>query len=96
MAWIVVSPWKLGASKNYTSSGSSQQSTAFDDATMAIRISVTQDTYIDIGVNPTATSSSVLVKAADPPEIFKVGKGDLVAFIDNGTAGTVQITELSA
>lgn len=68
---------------------------AFGGQTKAVRITTLADVRVAFGTAPTATSSSPLIKATDPPEVVAVVPGDKVAAITNASATTtVSVTEL--
>lgn len=81
--------------QGFTSSGASQQSGALQSTTNIIRIAVNQDTYIEIGTSPTATSNSLMMPAGSV-EFLVVEPTYLVAFLQVTSAGRVSITELGA
>jgi len=79
--------------QNITTSGSSQQSSAFGDDTRIIRVATTQDTYIELGTNPTATTSSFLMPAGSI-EFLRVNPSSKIAVIQVTTAGRISIAEI--
>jgi hypothetical protein len=73
------------------STGTSSQTAAFGANIEYVRIITDADVHVEIGVNPTATTSNIYIPA-DDVEYFKVSEGEKLAAI--GTAN-VYITELS-
>ena len=69
-----------------TTEASSTQSTAnaLDQSghQLTVRIVVSEEGYVKIGANPTATTSSTRL-VANVPEFFAVAPGDKVAIIDS-------------
>ena len=66
------------------SSSTSAQSAAIADNIFYVRIAVDAISYLEFGVNPTATTSS-LYMAAGASEIFKVAPGEKIAVITAST-----------
>jgi hypothetical protein len=83
-----------GTSYGYTTTGSSQQSSAMSATVSIVRVAVNQDTYIALGSDPTATANSAMMPAGSV-EFFAVTEGDKVAFLEVTAAGRVTVTELS-
>lgn len=78
--------------QNITTSGSSQQSAAVDN--YVARIAVTQDTYVSVGSDPTATTSSMLIPAGGV-EFFATTPGvTKIAVLQVSEAGIASITSL--
>ena len=92
--------YRIISSENISSGASSTQSGSAPFGTKAVRIATSASVNVAIGANPTATSASSLIQAADS-QIFIVTPastvggtdGDKVASI--GTA-TVNVTWLGA
>lgn len=85
---------QLGTIQNFTMSGTSQASSAFDDQTYQIRIATgAQPAYFEIGASPTATSSSALL-GANVVDYVTVAPGQKIAVLQAGTAGVFSVTEL--
>jgi hypothetical protein len=73
-----------GTTHKVTSSGSSAaSSTAFDDATIFVRVVASAAGHIVFASSPTATNSDIYLPAGQI-EVFKVAPGDKVAFIGSG------------
>ena len=68
-------------SEDFTTSGSSAQSTAFDSQTRFIRVISDVNVRISIGGNPTALATDIAIRA-DSPEYFGVSAGSKIAFIE--------------
>lgn len=93
MAWSPISIWRPipGTGQNVTFSGTSAQSTAFTDTQQAVQISATANCHVAVGVNPTATTKDMLIKASDPPYIMRVQVGEVLAVIQDTAGGTLNI-----
>lgn len=99
MGWTVVSPWKpvAGAGQNVTISATSTQSTAMPGTVNAVQLSAKGgNCHVEIGQDPTAEPTSMLVKSTDGPLVVKVAIGDKIAVIQDGTdTGTLNIAPLT-
>jgi len=84
-----------GTIQNITTSGSSQASSAVGAGTSIIRIAVNADTYVAIGANPTATTSSMLMPAGDVEFLAVTGGVTKVAVLQVSAAGVASIVELA-
>lgn len=73
------------------SSGTSSQTAAFGSNIEYVRVITDADVHVELGVNPTATTSTIYIPA-DDVEYFKVSEGEKLAAI--GTAN-VYVTELT-
>ena len=73
------------------SSGTSSQTAAFGSNIEYVRVITDADIHVELGVNPTATTSTIYIPA-DDVEYFKVSEGEKLAAI--GTAN-VYVTELT-
>ena len=82
-----------GASQKITTVGSSVQSTAVGSATTIVRLYATQNTYVEIGSNPTATTASSMYLPLGFVEYFGVTPGHKIACIQDTDSGTLFITE---
>lgn len=81
---------KTGASVN-------TNSTPFGPATLAIRVNASNNVFVEVGINPTASpTTSTLVSAGAPFEIIRVSPGESLAAIAQATsAGFINIVELT-
>lgn len=86
--------YRPGTSQGITTNGTSQQSSALSADASIARVAVNQDTYIEIGSNPTATANSLMMPAG-AIEFFAVNAADKVAVLQVSEAGRVSITELT-
>lgn len=82
---------KPKSTQKVNSAGTSTQSAAIYDNIFYVRIAADADCHIEIGVNPTATTSSIFLASKDY-EYFKISPGEKVAVI--GTVN-IYITELT-
>jgi hypothetical protein len=82
---------KPKSTQKVNSAGTSTQSAAISDNIFYVRVAADADCHIEIGVNPTATTSSIFLASKDY-EYFKISPGEKIAVI-----GTVNlyITELT-
>lgn len=69
------------ASSNVTSSGTSAQSSAFNDVTKIIRVTTDTTVRVTFGADPTATATDIRIKA-DTVSFFGVVPGQKIAVID--------------
>lgn len=83
-----------GPSVGYTTSGGSQQSAAFSANVSIVRVAVNQDTYVAVGLNPTANANSLMMPAGSV-EFFAVVESEQVAFLQVSQAGRISVTELA-
>jgi len=83
---------KPKSTEKVTSSGTSVQSAAISDNIFYIRVAADADCHLEIGVNPTATTSSIYLPA-DDYEYFKISPGEKVAVIGNVNIYITQLTE---
>ena len=84
-----------GTTQNLTSTGTSQQSSTVSSVASIIRIACQQDTYIEIGANPVASATSMVILGGGA-EFLAVQPGvTKVAVKQISTAGLVCITELT-
>jgi hypothetical protein len=86
---------KMGASQVITTSGTSQQSTAFGALTTIIRIanSSTAHCHYSVGTNPTASLTTSPALPINSIEYIAVSGGDKIAVI-SGTATTFCVTQI--
>lgn len=85
----------IGTTQNITTSGSSQQSTAVGASTTVVRIAVNADTYIAVGSNPTATTSSMMIPSGGTEFIAVNESTDKIAVLQVSASGIASITELA-
>jgi hypothetical protein len=83
---------KPKSTEKVTSSGTSVQSAAISDNIFYIRVAADADCHLEIGVSPTATTSSIYLPA-DDYEYFKISPGEKVAVIGNVNIYITQLTE---
>ena len=83
-----------GTSYGYTTSGSSQQSSAMSSTSSIVRVAVNQDTYVAVGDDPTATANSLMMPTGSV-EFFAAAAGQKIAFIQVSTPGRITVTELA-
>lgn len=81
-----------GTNQNITSTGSSQQSNAFGDDVSLVRIYCETDTYLAMGSNPTASTSSMIIPGGGV-EYLCVNPAEKVAILQVSSAGKVTITQ---
>lgn len=97
MGWDPTSPGRPipGTGQNIAiGDASTQNATAFGASTQMIRVSAGGDCHVEIGPDPTATASSMLVKATDLPQVLRIGNGEKIAVIQDGSAdGNLNVVE---
>lgn len=82
-----------GTSQKMSVNNTSAQSSALPDGTTIVRLVASEDCYIQIGTNPTATTTTSLFLAADLPEYFGVNGNTIkIAAIRDSADGTLYIT----
>ena len=75
-----------------TSSGSSAQSSAFNENIEYVRVIPDADCHIEFGVAPTATNAKIFL-ASKSEEFFKVSEGEKVAVIGSANLYVTELTE---
>ena len=83
---------KPKTTEKITSSGTSVQSTAISDNIFYVRIAADAACHLEIGVNPTATTSSIYLPA-DDYEYFKIYPGEKIAVIGTVNLYVTELTE---
>jgi len=86
-----------GTTQNITTSGTSQASSAFATSTSIIRVTCTQDIYIQLGNSPTASATGCMLITAGSAEFLAVDSvnNQKIAVIQVTSAGVCSITELA-
>lgn len=79
---VPVTPVVTHQRVSYTTS---TQSAAFNGRTRLIELDLAADAYIEIGPNPTATTSTWRVTSASCPRTFQVRAGDKIAVYDGSS-----------
>lgn len=82
----------IGTSQKINTSGTSQQSSAVGSTCSLVRIKASEDCYIAIGADPTASATTCHVWSGIV-EYFAIKAGDKVAVIQDTDAGILYITE---
>lgn len=98
MGWTVTAPKRpiAGTGQNLTLGAASVVSAAVAASTQMVRLSATGNCHVAVGQAPTAVATDMLVKASDPPMVIRVGGGEKIAVIQDGTAtGTLNIVEMT-
>ena len=83
---------KPKSTQKVNSAGTSTQSAAISDNIFYVRIAADADCHIEIGVNPTATTSSIFLASKDY-EYFKISPGDKIAVIGTVNLYVTDLTE---
>ncbi len=83
---------RLGAVHRITTSGSSQQTPVMDEETTIFRINCDEDTYVEVGLNPVASTVSFKL-AGGNFEYFQIGAGERIAVLQATVPGECQIVE---
>lgn len=84
-----------GTTQNLTSTGTTQQSAAVSSVASIIRVACQQDTFIAIGANPVADTSSMLISGGGAEFLAVVPGVTKVAVKQVSATGLVSITELT-
>lgn len=82
----------LGTAQKLTTGASSVQAVPFQLSTTIVRLFATEDTYINIGLNPTATSASHF-QPGGIIEYYTVLNGYTLAALQVSTSGILYISE---
>ena len=82
----------LGTAHTISLSGSSQQTSAFDSKTSLVTVFSTEDCFIQIGENPTASTSTNFIPG-DIQFVFATYGGWKIAAIQGSGGGTLYISE---
>jgi len=98
--WTPISPGRPipGTGQNITiGATSTQNATAFGVGTQMLQLSaITGSCHVEIGPNPTALATSMLVKNTDPPLVIRIGAGEMIAVIqDASSTGTLNVVEFT-
>jgi len=96
MSYIRQGSYLPGTTTNITTSGSSQAAGAVGNVTSIVRVAVTENTYVEVGVGNTTATANSLVIPAGGVEFFAVtpATGN-VAVLQVSAAGIASITELA-
>lgn len=86
--------YKLNTPQVIDVEATANQSAAFDDNTTTVRVTATVDAFIEIGSNPTATSSSHFLKSGTT-EYFTASGGDKVSTIRDTSDGKLYVSEMT-
>lgn len=62
----------------------------------AVLLSCTQNVHIEVGVNPTATASTWMLKSTDPGLIIGLSPGEKIAVRGDTASGTLYMVELTS
>ena len=82
----------FGATLVRAFTGSSAQSAAVSDTTYVVRLVATQDCFVEIGPDPTATTSSAYLPAG-VVEYVSITPGHKVAALQSSAGGNLYITQ---
>lgn len=97
--WVPLSPMRpqVGiAGQNVAITAASVQSAAFGPQSYMLRISaIGGNCHVNIGTNPTALTTDMLVKATDQPWVVKVAPGEKIAVISDGTPSGSPVLNIS-
>lgn len=99
MSWDNISPWRpiSGAGQNLTIGATSVPSTAFSGGAQAVSVSaIGGNCHIALGTVPVAVATDMLIKQSDPPIILRVGLGEKIAVIQDGSStGTLNLIPMT-
>ena len=84
-----------GTTQNLTSTDTTQQCDAVGPYTSIIRVACQQDTFIEIGADPIAATSSMLLSGGGSEFLAVVPGVTKIAVLKVSAAGVVSITELT-
>jgi hypothetical protein len=95
MSYLRQGSYLPGVNTNFTTSSGSQVTAAVANATSIVRVSTTEAVYVEIGANPTASSSSMMIPSGGT-EFFAVTPGtSKIAVLQVTTSGVASVTELA-
>jgi DNA-binding transcriptional regulator LsrR (DeoR family) len=96
MSYVRQGSYLPGTTTNIATSGSSQATGAVGNTTAIVRVAVTENTYVAVGVgNTTATTSSMLIPAGGVEFLAVTPAVGNVAVLQVTTAGIASITQLA-
>jgi hypothetical protein len=96
MSYIRQGAFLPGTTTNITTSASSQAAGAVGNTTSIVRVAVTQNTYVAVGVgNVTATANSMLIPANTVEFLAVEPATGNVAVLQVSASGIASITELA-
>lgn len=88
---------RAAVSQNIASGAASAQSTAVPLGTLAARLNASVSCYVAIGANPVAVAGAPCFRLAPNwPEVFAVRPGELIAAIQDGGVGVLNITWMTS
>lgn len=96
MSYIRQGSFLPGTTTNITTSGSSQAAGAVGNTTSIVRVAVTENTYVEVGVgNVTATTNSMMIPAGGVEFLAVTPATGNVAVLQVSSAGIASITQLA-
>jgi hypothetical protein len=96
MSYVRQGSYLPGTTINITTSGSSQASGAVGNTTAIVRVAVTENTYVAVGVgNVTATANSMVIPAGGVEFLAVEPSTGNVAVLQVSAAGIASITQLA-
>jgi hypothetical protein len=96
MSYIRQGAFLPGVTTNITTSASSQASGAVGNLTAIVRVAVTADTYVQVGVgNVTATANSMVITAGTVEFLAVEPAVGNVAVLQVSSSGIASITQLA-
>ncbi len=95
MSYVRQGSYLPGTTTNITTSGTSQATAAVGNVTAIVRVAVTENTYVAVGADPTASTSTMLIPAGGVEFLATVPGVSKVAVIQVSEAGVASITELA-
>lgn len=84
-----------GSGQTVTVGASSTQSSALGNQIKYVQITPAVDMYVEFGVNPTATTSSMFISGDGLARIYKISPGEKIAALQATAGGTLYIHELT-
>ena len=85
----------IGTSEAVSFSATSTQSAVIPDHCFEVRLTATEDCFIEVGKNPTAAVNTSMFISGDKAErYFHVHPGEKIAVIQEDTSGTLYITPM--
>lgn len=96
MSYVRQGSYLPGTTVNIATSGSSQAAGAVSSVTSIVRVAVTENTYVEVGVgNVTATANSMVIPAGGVEFLAVTPSTGNVAVLQVTAAGIASITQLA-
>jgi hypothetical protein len=95
MSYLRQGAFLPGNTENIVTSGTSQAANVVGATTSIVRITTTENIYVAIGADPTATTDDMLIVGGGVEYLAVVPGTSKVAVLQQSSSGIASITELS-